>query len=109
MGMILLAPPSPSLATTRIRFARGSFCGSYSGNFTGGREFVLGLARGQTLTTQNTGSGNQYNITVYGPTGRISARKPSKSTLSYTIPATGDYYISIRSTSPFDSVEFCAY
>ena len=37
-------------ATTRVRFARGSYCGSYSGNFSGGREFVLGLGAGQTFT-----------------------------------------------------------
>ncbi|MFM7733558.1 MAG: hypothetical protein ACKO6F_08915 [Cyanobium sp.] len=101
--------PQPSLAATRIRFARGSYCGSYSGNFTGGREFVLGLARGQTFTTQNTGSGNQYSIVVNGPTGRIAARKTSSSSLSFSIPTTGDYYIYMRSTSPYDSVEFCAY
>lgn len=99
----------PTIAATRIRFAQGSYCGSYSGNFTGGREFVLGLARGQTLTTQNTGSGNQYSIVVNGPTGRINARKTSNSSLSFSIPTTGDYYVYMRSTSPYDSVEFCAY
>ncbi len=57
--------PKIANAATRVRFARGSYCGSYSGNFSGGREFVLGLGTGQTFTTRNTGGGVQYDISVY--------------------------------------------
>jgi hypothetical protein len=49
-------------AATRIAFARGSYCGSYSGNFSNGREFVLNLGRGQTFTTRNIGDGTQYDM-----------------------------------------------
>lgn len=30
-----------AMAATRVQFARGSYCGVYSGNFSGGKEFVL--------------------------------------------------------------------
>jgi hypothetical protein len=33
--------PKNANAATRVAFARGSYCGSYSSNFSGGREFVL--------------------------------------------------------------------
>jgi hypothetical protein len=99
----------PGQAATRIRFASGSYCGSYSGNFSGGREFVLGLGAGQTLTSRNIGQADQYDISVFGPAGRVSDRKASRSTLEYSIPVTGDYYITIRSGASYNSVEFCAY
>ncbi|MFM7312619.1 MAG: hypothetical protein ACKO0M_05540 [Cyanobium sp.] len=104
----ILAPILPGRAATRIRFASGSYCGSYSGNFSGGREFVLGLSAGQTLTSRNTGQAAQYDISVFGPAGGVLGRKASRSTLQYSIPVTGDYYITVRSTSSCNSVEFCA-
>ena len=105
----LLGSSLPGQAATRIRFAGGSYCGSYSGDFSGGREFVLGLASGQTFTSRNTGHADQYDVSVYGPTGRVPGRRASRTTLRYSIPVSGDYYITIRSTSPYSSVEFCAY
>jgi hypothetical protein len=99
----------PAIAATRIRFAQGSYCGSYSGNFSSGKEFVLGLSRGQTLTTRNTGGGRHYNITVNGPRGRVNGSKTNRSTIAYTIPAGGDYYIYMDSSDPYSAVEFCAY
>ena len=41
LSLITLASfATASEAATRIKFARGSYCGSYSGNFSQGREFV---------------------------------------------------------------------
>jgi hypothetical protein len=96
-------------ATTRITFARGSYCGSYSGNFSGGREFVLNLGGGQTFTARNTGGGVQYDISVYGATGQVYGTKVSSDQINYQIPRRGDYYIDIKSSIAYNSVEFCAY
>ncbi|NJO93173.1 MAG: hypothetical protein HC820_00225 [Hydrococcus sp. RM1_1_31] len=97
------------MAATRVQFARGSYCGSYSGNFSGGKEFVLRLARGQTFTSRNTGGGTQYDIYVKGPTGIVRGEKVSWEQINYYTPVAGDYYIYIESTMPYNSVEFCAY
>lgn len=94
---------------TRVRFAAGSYCGSYSGDFSGGREFVLGLARGQTFTSRNIGRGTQYDVYLYGPNGRIEGRQVSPNQIDYMIRETGDHYIYIESTTRYGSVEFCAY
>lgn len=100
---------SEVLAATRIQFAKGSYCGSYSGNFQAGRNFVLGLAQGQTFTFRNIGSGLQYNITVSGPTGEIYGSNVSEQQINYQIPARGDYYVYVQSDTTPSSVEFCAY
>lgn len=94
---------------TRIRFAAGSYCGSYSGDFSEGREFVLDLARGQTFTSRNIGPGTQYDVYLYGPNGRIDGRPASPDQIDYSIRETGDHYIYIESTTRYGSVEFCAY
>lgn len=96
-------------AATRIKFARGSYCGSYSGNFSNGREFILGLGRGQTFTSRNIGHGTQYDIYVIGPTGRVSGEKVSLEQINYQIPVSGDYRIYLESSTRNSSIEFCAY
>lgn len=96
-------------ATTRIKFARGSYCGSYSGNFSNGREFVLRLAKLQTFTSRNIGNGTQYDAYVTGPTGRVAGEKVNVAQINYQIPVAGDYRIYVESSTPSSSIEFCAY
>lgn len=96
-------------ASTRITFAKGSYCGSYTGDFSGGREFILNLGRGQTFTTRNTGNGVQYDMYVYGQIGSIYGERVSYSQINYQIPIQGDYHVYIESNNTYNSVEFCAY
>lgn len=98
-----------AVAATRIRFAQGSYCGMYSGNFSNGKEFVLGLAKGQTLTSKNTGSGTQYDVYVKGSKGIVRGEKVSSNKIEYYIPRAGDYYIYVESSVPYSSIELCAY
>ncbi len=94
---------------TRIQFDRGSYCGAYSGDFSRERQFVLNLSRNQIFTVRNIGTGLHYDISVFGPTGKIRGRNVSQDQLNYNIPAKGDYYIRIKSTNSFNAIEFCAY
>lgn len=94
---------------TRIKFAKGSLCGFYSGNISQGKEFVLKLADGQLFTSKNTGQGSIHHIYVIGPKGRITPRREATNTLSYYIPVSGDYSVYLRSVSSYTNVEFCAY
>jgi hypothetical protein len=95
--------------TTRIQFAKGSYCGSYSGNFSGGKRFSLRLGRDQTFISRNTGTSPQLDVYVTGPTGQIPGQKVSSNEIHYRTTAKGDYEIMVLSESPFSSVEFCAY
>lgn len=96
-------------AATRIKFTRGSYCGSYSGNFSNGREFILGLGKGQTFTSRNIGHGTQYDLYVIGPTGIVAGEKVNLEQINYQIPVSGDYRIYIESSTRNSSIEFCAY
>ena len=100
---------NPTIAATKIQFARGSYCGMYSGNFTGGKEFVLRLAKGQTFTSKNVGDGTQYDVYVKGSTGIVRGEKVSANEIQYYIPRAGNYYIYVESSVPHSSIEFCAY
>jgi hypothetical protein len=116
IGIIIFLPiistvtfnPKSANAATRIAFARGSYCGSYSGDFSGGREFVLNLGGGQTFTARNIGGGTQYNIYMTGPTGSVFGTKVASNQINYQIPRKGDYRIYIESNTSYNSVEFCA-
>lgn len=106
---LVLPLPANAQPATRIQFARGSYCGSYSGNFSGGRQFVLNLGGGQTFTTRNIGGGTQHDISVYGPRGRVPGQSVSESQLEFLIPRSGDYYVYVESRTEFNAIEFCAY
>ena len=94
---------------TRIVFARGRYCGSYSGDFRTPRVFLIGLRAGQEFTVRNTGRGQQYGITVTGPTGTLDGENTSSNTLSYYTDADGDHYVTISAVVRYTSVQFCAY
>jgi hypothetical protein len=99
----------PADAATRIKFPRGSFCGSYAGNYRSGREFVMKLAAGQRFTVRNTGAGNQTTWSVTGPTGELDGDQADRSTIEYYTDAPGDHYVYVTSTARRSSVQFCAY
>jgi hypothetical protein len=99
----------PAGATTRIVFARGSYCGSYSGNYRNGREFVLNLRADQRFTVTNTGAGLQTTWSISGPTGELEGSRSNRSTLEYYTEAGGDHFVYVTSTARRSAVLFCAY
>jgi hypothetical protein len=107
MSVVLIS--SEVFAQTRISFPQGSYCGQYSGDFRKTKAFVLNLGRGQTLTSRNLSTGTQWDLYVNGPAGSVPASRDRSDQLSYRIPVTGDYYIKVDSSTPYSSVEFCAY
>lgn len=108
-GLAIAIITSAADAQTRISFPPGSYCGQYSGDFRRPRTFVLNLGRGQTLTSRNLSGGSQWDLYVNGPTGRVPPSRDRNDQLSYRIPVTGDYHIKIEASTPYSSVEFCAY
>lgn len=95
---------------TKIKFAKGSYCGSYSGNFLKGKTFSLYLAANQEFITRNTGNGLQYDITVKAPNGRkLRGEQLNDDELMYTTTRKGRHIIRVKSTQRYNSIEFCAY
>jgi hypothetical protein len=109
LGISLALPLATQAETTRIVFAKGSYCGSYTGDFSGGKRFVLGLGRDQTFISRNTGNSRQFDVYVTGPTGKIPGQNVAANEIHYRTTARGDYEIMVLSESAFSSVEFCAY
>lgn len=105
----LCVPAIAAPKITRIQFAKGSYCGSYTGNFSGGRRFILSLGRDQTFISRNNSGGDQIDVYVQGPTGQIPGEKISDNEIHYQTTAKGDYEIMVVSASKFSAVEFCAY
>jgi hypothetical protein len=96
-------------AATRIVFPKGTYCGTYSGNYRRGREFVLGLSGDQRFQVINTGAGQQTTWSVEGPAGELEGDRLNRSTLEYYTEASGDHYVYVTSTSTRSSIKFCAY
>lgn len=94
---------------TRIEFAKGSYCGSYTGDFSGGRRFILSLGRNQTFVSRNTAGDDQIDLYVQGPTGKIPGKKITEDEVHYQTTAKGDYEILVVSSAKFSAIEFCAY
>jgi len=107
--IFLCAPAIAAPKITRIQFAKGSYCGSYTGDFSGGRRFILSLGRDQTFVSRNNSGSDQIDVYVQGPTGKIPGEKISDNEVHYQTTAKGDYEIMVLSASKFSSVEFCAY
>lgn len=105
----LLTCAVPASAATRIVFRRGAYCGTYSGDFREGRQFVLGLRAGQRFTSRNIGVGVQSDVSVVGPTGKLYATRDSYSQLSFYTQASGSHYVWVVSSAANAAIEFCAY
>ncbi|MDO4895522.1 hypothetical protein [Moraxella sp.] len=99
--------------TTPIKFAKGSYCGSFTGNYAN-RTFTLGLGKGQTLLINgNEGAGvdGAKDIIVKGPNGK-TLPYDGQDYGQWIVRTTGKHTIKIIPYSPRDaysSIEFCAY
>ncbi len=113
IGILLLALSMSAVATaktTPIKFAKGSYCGSYTGNFMHGKRFSLVLKANQEFVSKNTGYGYQYDVYVKSPNGRtLRGEKISDDEIMYTTTRSGKHTIYVKSTEPYNSIEFCAY
>jgi hypothetical protein len=105
----LLMNSTAAQAATRIKFAKGSYCGSYAGNYKNGRTFTIRLLAEQRFTVRNSGTGRQTTWSVSGPSGDLEPTQTNASTLEYYTEDDGDHYVYVTSTSTRSSIEFCAY
>ena len=94
--------------STKITFAKDSYCGSFTGNIKNGKVFRLWLMPDQNLVIRNVGD-DQINVAyVSGPTGRLSGDRYDNET-SYITQRKGNHYMKVYGNSSHSAVEFCAY
>lgn len=106
----LLLVGSQSFANiTPIKFAKGSSCGSFSGNASG-RTFTLQLNANQELIISSYDFyADTQNTIVKNPQGKTLQGTGLRGGISYVTNAKGRYTIKVIPTSNHIDLEFCAY
>jgi hypothetical protein len=96
--MIVVSLASDSLAQTRIRFARGRSATTLSGAIApeGVREYVINVARGQTMTVQVTSGNNRLDLEITGRNGHLAWGDNGYAQVD--INRNGDHYITIKNS-----------
>lgn len=103
-------PPAPPPSTpTRVSFAPGTTSASMGGTINQGApaSYILWASAGQTLTVQTVSRGDALVISI-GDTGSnllplSGTNSQVANTVSATLPTTGDYIVTVRSTVPPES------
>ena len=94
--------------STKITFAKDSYCGNFSGNLKNGKVFRLWLLPDQNLVIRNVGD-DQINVAyVSGPNGRLNGDRYENEN-SYITQRKGNYHMKVYGNSSHSNVEFCAY
>ncbi|MDO4895523.1 hypothetical protein [Moraxella sp.] len=108
MACSLIAFAGQSFAnTTPIKFAKGSFCGSFSGNAKG-RTFTLNLnANQQLFISSNNIYADTLDVTVKNPHGQVMPAFGLRNALSYDTDVKGKYTVKINPARNHINLEFC--
>lgn len=94
--------------TVPIKFAKGSYCGSFSGDYAG-RTFTIYLNKGQTLRI--SGADGVENVIVKSPNGKVLHHE-GQDYAEWTTRMKGKHAIKLipyDRNDTYTSIEFCAY
>lgn len=95
-------------SSTKVTFAKDSYCGSFTGNIREGKVFRLWLMPDQNLVIRNVGDDQISVAYVSGPNGRLSGDRNGDEN-SYITQRKGNHHMKVYGNSNHSSVEFCAY
>ena len=107
-SVLLMTSVQAAEPSTKVTFAKDSYCGSFSGNIKNGKTFRLYLAANQNLVIRNVGNDQISVAYVSGPNGRLDGDREQNETAYYT-ERKGNHYMKVFGNSSYSSVEFCAY
>ena len=94
--------------STKITFAKDSYCGNFSGNLKNGKVFRLWLLPDQNLVIRNVGDDQISVAYVSGPNGRLNSDRYENEN-SYITQRNGNHHMKVYGNSSHSNVEFCAY
>lgn len=92
--------------TTKLTFAKGSYCTQFTGDDRG-RTFTLYLLKGQYLSAETLDDDRQLIAT--DPNGQRLKYAISDTDYGWDIPKTGTYRIKIIGGGDDNEIKFCAY
>ncbi len=106
---ILMAASVGHTATpsTKIVFPKGSYCASYSGDFSRSKTYRLYLMKGQTFEVKAANS--EDNIRIRDSKGRVDGEWTDDTTYQVLTRHKGNHYVTVRSPYGEQTVKFCAY
>lgn len=93
-------------AATKIIFPKGSYCGSYSGDFRKSKTFSIYLLEGQTFEVKSADSAD--TITVKDSRGVLDGTWSTSTSYQVTTRKKGMHYVTLRSPKSYQEVQFCA-
>lgn len=94
--------------STKITFAKDSYCGNFTGNIKNGKVFRLWLLPDQNLVIRNIGDDQVSVAYVSGPNGRLTGDRYENENSFFT-QRKGNHHMKVYGNSNHSSVEFCAY
>lgn len=95
-------------SSTKITFAKNSYCGSFAGNIKNGKVFRLSLMPEQELVVRNVGRDQIRVAYVTDAKGRLDGEYYEDESYFYT-RAKGNHLIKVYGNSSHSNVEICAY
>lgn len=95
-------------SSTKITFAKNSYCGNFAGNIKSGKLFRLWLMPDQELVVRNVGRDQIRVAYVNGPSGRLDGEYYGDSNYFYT-ENKGNHFIKVYGNSSYSKIEVCAY
>ena len=108
VAMIALTGISQSaIATTQIIFPKGSYCASYSGNFSKSKTYSLNLAKGQDFEVK--AANMEDGVNIKDTRGKVRGQWIDDTTYRVHTRMKGKHYVTVRSPYGDQRVEFCAY
>ena len=95
-------------SSTKITFAKNSYCGNFAGNIKNGKLFRLWLSPDQNLVVRNVGDDQIRVAYVNGPKGRLDGDYYEDFSSFYT-QHKGNHFIKVYGNTSYSNIEICAY
>lgn len=93
--------------TTKIIFPKGSYCASYSGNFSKSKTYSLYLLKNQDFEVK--AANMEDGITIRDGRGLVRGQWIDDNTYRIHTRMKGNHFVTIHSPYGDQKVEFCAY
>lgn len=94
-------------ASTKINFAKGSYCASYSGDFSQKKSYSIALKKGQLFEVK--AANMEDGVVVRDSRGVVSGDWADSTTYRITTRTKGNHIVTVHSPEGNQTVQFCAY
>lgn len=105
--MVCTGVSQSAVAATKIIFPKGSYCASYSGDFSKSKTYSLYLLKGQDIEVK--AANMEDGVTIKDSYGNVRGEWVDDNTYRVQTRMKGKHFVTVRSPYGDQKVEFCAY